>query len=177
VADSNQHGDNSEGENADVAALAQYVPDFEVELAQSDANTFRNISAVTFNPAEFHQIEHRSHPRYLVGWRVAIVNKNSGVSHTYYGRVYDVSLGGVNIWSENNLNFSDSVILLLALPARVPGNRPKIIEIAGESLYTVLTANKPIFRIGFRFVDFKTDNKAKLAQYLERVPRITLSGE
>lgn len=173
MADSNNHGND----NAGAESLWQYVPDFEVELAQSDTNTFQKIADGTFKPADFRQIEQRSHPRYLVGWRVAIVNKNSKVSHTYYGRVYDVSLGGVNIWSESNLHFSDSVILLLSMPARIPGTRPKIIEVASESLYTVLTANRPIFRIGFRFVDFKTDNKKKLEQYLQQVPRVTLSGE
>ena len=173
MAESNNHGNDDAG----TESLWQYVPDFEVELAQqSDANTFQEIAGDSFKPAEFRQIEHRLHPRYLVGWRVAVVNKNNEVSHTYYGRVYDVSLGGANIWSESNLHFSDSVILLLAMPARIPGTPPKIIEIAGESLYTVLTANRPIFRIGFRFVDFKTDNQKKLAQYLQQVPKITLSA-
>lgn len=172
MADSNKQGND----NAGTASLWEYVPDFEVELAQSDANTFQEAAGDTFKPAEFRPLEQRSHPRYLVGWRVAIVDKRSEVSHTYYGRVYDVSLGGANIWSESNLHFSDSVILLLAMPARIPGTHPKIIEIAGESLYTVLTANRPIFRIGFRFVDFKTDNQTKLAQYLQQVPKITLSA-
>lgn len=173
MADSNKQGDG----NAGTESLWQYVPDFEAELAQSAPNTFQEIDTGIFKPEDFRQLEQRSHPRYLVGWRVAIVNKNSTVSHTYYGRVYDVSLGGANIWSESNLHFSDSVILLLAMPSRVPGTPPKIIEIAGESLYTVLTANRPIFRIGFRFVDFKSGNKKKLTQYLQQVPRITLSGK
>lgn len=173
MADSNNHG----GNNAGAESLWQYVPDFEVEQAQSAPRTSGEFAVDAFKPAEFRPMEQRSHPRHLVGWRVAIVNKHNEGSHTYYGRVYDVSLGGANIWSESNLHFSDSVILLLAMPARIPGTYPKIIEIAGESLYTVLTANRPIFRIGFRFVDFKTDNKTKLAQYLQQVPKITLSGD
>lgn len=170
------NSDKHANDNAGAESLWQYVPDFEVEQAQSAPRTSEELAVDAFKPAEFRPMEQRSHPRHLVGWRVAIVNKNSEVSHTYYGRVYDVSLGGANIWSESNLHFSDSVILLLAMPARIPGTPPKIIEIAGESLYTVLTANRPIFRIGFRFVDFKTDNKTKLAQYLQQVPRVTLSG-
>ena len=70
------------------------------------------------------QIDHLSHQRYLVDWRVAIVNKNDDANDTFYGRVYDVSLAGVNIHSDYNLQFSDSVILLLSMPARTPGGRP-----------------------------------------------------
>ena len=173
MADNNKHGNNNDG----TESLWQYVPDFEAEMAQSDLNASQKIATETFQPPEFRPKEHRTHPRYLVGWRVAIVNKNSNESYTYYGRVYDVSLGGVNIWSEYNLHFSDSVILLLSMPARVPGMPPKIIEVASESLYTVLTADRPIFRIGFRFKDFKSDNQKKLAQYLQQVPKITLSSE
>ena len=173
MADSNKHGND----NAGIESLWQYVPDFEAEVVKSDPNTSQKIAADTFQPPEFRPKEHRAHPRYLVGWRVAIVNKHSDESYTYYGRVYDVSLGGVNIWSENNLHFSDSVILLLSMPSRIPGMPPKIIEVASESLYTVLTADRPIFRIGFRFKDFKSDNQKKLAQYLQQVPKITLSSE
>jgi hypothetical protein len=173
VADSDKQGDS----NAGPESLWQYVPDFEAEQAQSTPRILQEVDAGAFKPADFRPMEQRSHPRHLVGWRVAIVNKNSEASYTYYGRVYDVSLGGANIWSESNLHFSDSVILLLAMPSRVPGTPPKIIEVSGESLYTVLTANRPIFRIGFRFVDFKTDNKKKLDQYLQQVPKITLSDK
>lgn len=155
----------------------QHVPDFELELAAPAAApaTPSAPGPLLVSGPPLPRMDHRENPRYLVGWRVAIVNKNSAANQTWYGRAYDISAGGVNIHSENNLHFSDSVVLLLAMPARVPGNPPRIVEVASESLYTILMANSPVFRIGFRFSDFKKDGKRNLEQYLTTVPRVTFS--
>jgi hypothetical protein len=163
--------------NFGAGSTEQHIPDFELVLPDYIPEEEPPPSSAGLpNVFALPKAEQRTHPRYLVNWRIAIVNKSDGSSHTYYGRAYDVSLSGANIHSEYNLNFSDSVILLLSMPTRTPGKQPKIIEVSGKSLYTILMANSPIFRMGFSFANFKSDNRRELEQYLSSVPRVTSWG-
>lgn len=113
--------------------------------------------------------EHRSHPRYRVDWRVAIVNEEGENRDIFYSRAYDVSLGGVSVLSDDNLFFANSVVVLLCLPPLIPNGKVKIVEAHSRIVYTVLGASIQQFRIGIQFIDFKGDGHKVLHDHLGRL--------
>lgn len=113
--------------------------------------------------------EHRSHPRYRVDWRVAIVNEEGESRDIFYGRAYDVSLGGVSVLSDDNLFFTNSVVVLLCLPPLLPNGKVKVVEAHSRIVYTVLGASIQQFRIGIQFIKFKEDGRKALHDHLGRL--------
>lgn len=113
--------------------------------------------------------EHRSHPRYRVDWRVAIVNEEGANRDIFYSRAYDVSLGGVSVLSDDNLFFDNAVVVLLCLPPLLPNGRVKIVEAHSRIVYTVLGASIQQFRLGIQFIKFKDDGQKVLHDHLARL--------
>lgn len=111
----------------------------------------------------------RQSKRYLVNWRVAIVNEDGESHQTFYGRVHDISVGGVSIHADENLDFSQEVVVLLSIPPLVPGGGVKIIEVRCRHVYTVLAASIQKFRVGFNFRRFKGNGKRILEEHLGQI--------
>jgi hypothetical protein len=107
----------------------------------------------------------RSHRRYLVKWKIAIVYEGGSGKRTYYGRVNDISLGGLSIHCDHNIFYEDKVILLLMMPPLTPNAKPKILEITCRMIYTILSRQE--FRIGLEFLDFRKGEKKMLSERLE----------
>ncbi|MHB9117253.1 MAG: PilZ domain-containing protein [Burkholderiales bacterium] len=110
-------------------------------------------------------LEKRSYSRYVVDWRVAIVNENDEERHIFHARANDISMGGVSLLCDENVFFTQSVILLIAVPPFTYGGKEKIIEIRCRTLYTVLAASVRQFRLGFHFLEFRGDSKNVLESY------------
>ncbi len=109
--------------------------------------------------------EKRTYSRYVVDWRVAIVNENDEERHIFHARANDISMGGVSMLCDENIFFTQSVILLIAVPPFSYGGKEKIIEIRSQTLYTVLAASVRQFRLGFHFLEFRGDSKTVLESY------------
>lgn len=112
--------------------------------------------------------EKRSYSRYVIDWRVAIVNENDTERHIFHARANDISLGGVSMLCDENVFFTQSVILLIAVPPFTYGAKETIIEIRSQTLYTVLAASVRQFRLGFHFLEFRGDSKTVLESYFSR---------
>ncbi|MES2104953.1 MAG: PilZ domain-containing protein [Pseudomonadota bacterium] len=107
----------------------------------------------------------RTHKRYLVKWRMAIVYEGGNGKKTFHGRVNDISLGGLSIHCDHNVFYEGKVILLLALPPLNAGSREKILEISCRMNYTILS--QQLFRIGLEFLEFRKGDKKLLEERLE----------
>jgi hypothetical protein len=167
-----------EGEDERLEMLEQRILDLEADLEYKDQQLqklqardldFRDDATPPSPP----ETEQRAFRRHLIDWRVAVVNENSADRKTFHGRACDISLGGVSILCDHNIFFSESVILLLSMPARSPGKKPRIIEVSSQNLHTVLVLNQPLFRVGFRFLKFKRDGRHRLEEYLAQGSQCT----
>jgi hypothetical protein len=107
----------------------------------------------------------RSHRRYLVKWKIAIVYEGGSGKRTYYGRINDISLGGLSVHCDHNIFYEDKVILLLMMPPLTVGAKPKILEIGCRMIYTILSQQE--FRIGLEFLNFRKGEKSLLSERLE----------
>jgi hypothetical protein len=110
-------------------------------------------------------INKRTHTRYLVRWRVAVVYESGAGKRTFHGRVNDISLGGLSIHCDYNIFHEGKVIVLLALPPLNAGAKEKVLEISSRMHYTILS--QKMFRIGMEFLDFRTGDKRLLEERLE----------
>jgi hypothetical protein len=110
-------------------------------------------------------INKRTHTRYLVRWRVAVVYEGGEGKRTFHGRVNDISLGGLSIHCDYNIFHEGKVIVLLALPPLNAGAKEKILEINSRMNYTILS--QKMFRIGLEFLDFRSGDKRLLEERLE----------
>lgn len=107
----------------------------------------------------------RSHRRYLVKWKIAIVYEGGTGKRTYHGRINDISLGGLSIHCDHNIFYEDKVILLLMMPPLTPNAKPTILEINCRMIYTILSRQS--FRIGLEFLDFRKGERKMLSERLE----------
>jgi hypothetical protein len=110
--------------------------------------------------------EKREHQRYLVNWKVAVVNAKGGNDHVFHGRARDISMGGLCLLSDHNLNFSNSVRVLIAVPPHSPQHHPHVLEVRSKLAYTVLEKGGRHFRIGITFLEFMGDGRRVLEKRL-----------
>lgn len=115
----------------------------------------------------------RAHFRHPVHWRVAVIHDNVGKNEIYHGQTHDLSISGASIFVDQNIFLSAEVIMLLAVPPTIIGQRETIIEILCNMVYTVLDSEHSRFRIGIRFVHFKRNGKELLEEILSKraIPR------
>jgi len=110
--------------------------------------------------------EKREFKRYLVNWKVAVVNEKSGQDHVFHGRARDISMGGLCLMSDHNLNIRNSVRVLIAVPPNSPKHPPHVVEVRSKLAYTVLEKGGKQFRIGITFLEFKGDGRLMLEKRL-----------
>lgn len=101
--------------------------------------------------------EKREYKRYLVNWKVAVVNEKGGQDHTFHGRARDISLGGLCLLSDHNLNISTAVRVLIAVPSHSPSHPAHVVEVRSKLAYAVLENGGKHFRIGVTFLEFMRD--------------------
>ena len=110
--------------------------------------------------------EKREFKRFLVNWKVAVVNAKAGQDHVFHGRARDISLGGLCLMSDHNLNIRNSVRVLIAVPPNSPNHSPHVVEVRSKLAYTVLEKGGRQFRIGITFLEFKGDGRLVLEKRL-----------
>jgi len=120
----------------------------------------------------------RGAERYHVRWRIALIFDQDEHKHPLQGRTIDLSLTGTAMHTDSD-SFSDApVILLLAPPPLLYGQRQKIIEINARQVYSVYSGASSCFRLGFQFINYKDDGLQVLQEMLQfslpmrHVPRL-----
>ena len=96
------------------------------------------------------------------------MNEKNGKREFFHGRAHDISMGGLCLYSEANLTFTNSVIVLISVPPDSVKHKPHVIEVNSKISYTVLANNVTQFRIGIRFLKFKDGDKAYLEHHLSQ---------
>lgn len=100
--------------------------------------------------------EHRSEPRFRVKWHVtAWPGESTEAAH--HGFIKDISFKGVSILLEHNLKGLNTVTLHLHLPPLTVGQPPRIVEVTSKMVYTIHDSEELVFRVGFHFVQFKSE--------------------
>lgn len=117
-------------------------------------------------PADVEEEEKRVAPRFLVNWKVVVMNDVNGTRSFYHGRAYDISLGGLCLHSETNLSFTNTVIVLISVPPSSDKDKAHVIEVHSRISNTVLASDTKLFRIGISFLRFKEGDERYLKKYL-----------
>lgn len=173
-----RHKKDEESLTIDFPALS------EIESAEADwlkddnlfaADLLREVSELDANevycepepplPPNSGTEEKRVYPRFLVNWKVVVMNERNGKREFFHGRAHDISMGGLCLHSEDNLIFTNSVIVLISVPPNSPKLKPHVLEVQSKLCYTVLANDIRQFRIGIRFLKFKEGDKRYLEQY------------
>ncbi len=171
-----EHQQTEAAHAREVEELGTKVRELERELARKDAELERLRAREERKQAREKAIEeaskpapsgveHRHHPRFLVNWRVAVVNEDGENQHIFYGRAHDISLGGLGFLCDHNIYFSESVIVLISVPPRRPNDKVKIVEARARTVYSVLAASQGQFRVGMHFVEFKGTGRKVLEEH------------
>lgn len=129
----------------------------EQELGKDDAP---NPIPVPAPKSDKPQAEAREHHRYLVNWRAAIIHDGAQGKSSFYGRAHDISMDGASFCSDYNIQFTEAVILLLALPSLNAGQKKQTLEIRCKIVYCRLS--RQMFRVGLKFLGFKDEEKKLL---------------
>lgn len=106
----------------------------------------------------------RQNKRYVVRWRVAVVSENGKGKNTFYGRVNDISMGGISILCEQNIFTGDEVSLFLAMPPLNSCDKQIILKIRSQMIHAVLAGG--MFRVGLKFISFKSGDRNLLEMRL-----------
>ena len=62
----------------------------------------------------------------LVNWKVVVMNEKNGKREFFHGRAHDISMGGLCLYSETNLTFTNSVIVLISVPPDSAKQKPHV---------------------------------------------------
>jgi hypothetical protein len=120
----------------------------------------------------------RGAERYHVRWKIALVFDPQEQRHPLQGRTIDLSLTGTAMHTHSDTFTTAPVILLLAPPPLLFGQRQKIIEINARQVYSVYSGAGSCFRLGFQFTNYKDDGLRVLQEMLQfslpmrHVPRL-----
>ena len=112
----------------------------------------------------------RKHPRYIVPWEVAIVE--TGCVHSAV--VADISISGVSLFSERNLQTSSNVALTIKIPMYRKGQEV-IVGVECSVLYSMLSSDSyGKFRVGYKFLNFRKNGRQELQTAFSN--RIAIGG-
>lgn len=107
--------------------------------------------------------ERRSAGRFLVRWRAKVFA--AGHASAYEGVTCDLSQSGASIYMDHNLSINGGVLVQLVVPAAlsVPGlGRANFVEAEALHVYSILDSVHKRFRIGVKFLKFKSGEQAML---------------
>lgn len=113
--------------------------------------------------------ENRKHHRYPIHWRVVLIHKNGNENEIYHGRTHDLSLGGASIFVDHNIFMDSIVVMMLAIPPQISGQKETIIVTRCRMAHTVFDSGHGQFRIGMRFLGFKGGDKEILSHILSKL--------
>jgi hypothetical protein len=109
----------------------------------------------------------RGAERYHVRWKIALIFDQQEQRHPLQGRTIDLSLTGTAMHTHSDTFTTAPVILLLAPPPLLFGQRQKIIEINARQVYSVYSGASSCFRLGFQFINYKDDGLQVLQEMLQ----------
>lgn len=113
--------------------------------------------------------EQRAEPRFPLHLKVAIVyhqHKDASTRPTYHGKSLDISMNGLSVLVDCNINTDAEVTVLMALPPTHEATPQKIVEATAQMAYTVLSSQHDAFRIGLTFRKFQRNGAAQLREAL-----------
>ena len=109
----------------------------------------------------------RRQVRYLVRWKVAVIYDEETGRERFYGIAWDISNGGLSLYSDNNIFNEKPITLLISIPSNKVNGRSKVVEVKAVMMYTYVCSKKQRFRTGIRFKQFKDQGKKILRTALE----------
>ena len=136
----------------------------------ANRSTFPRVEKTHDAGKKANDIGKRKDYRHLLHWRVAIVNKGREQNDIYHGRTHDISLSGVSILLDRNISFTSEVIVLLAVPPVIVGQKETILEVQCSTMYTLLDSEHDQFRLGMKFIQFKGEGKIILTDIISKRP-------
>ncbi|TSA50590.1 MAG: PilZ domain-containing protein [Nitrosomonadales bacterium] len=111
--------------------------------------------------------EQRRYPRHMVYWPVVIFHeKSADKAAILHGETCEISMGGASILSEQNFSLKSLVMMQLAIPPQLLGQKTKIIEIRCRMVHAHLDARHHMFRMGFEFIELNDKYKVILNEVL-----------
>lgn len=110
----------------------------------------------------------RVEPRYRAHWRVTINFDEAQNRLPIHGYTGDLSLSGMAVHVETNVDFLPQATVVLSLPILPGEGRQKIIKIRVQLLYSVYSGSHSCFRIGLQYIDFTDNGRQVLQDRIER---------
>ncbi|MDX9707416.1 MAG: PilZ domain-containing protein [Azospira sp.] len=122
--------------------------------------------------------ELRRHPRYRLRWpAVVLLGQDVGTAPQIQARIFDLSMGGASILSEEYLRGVDRMTLFLLPPPLAVGEKPACITVRSRLVYSVHSSDHMCFRAGLQFLRFEGDSRflleERLACHLPAIDRLT----
>ncbi|MFC5301567.1 PilZ domain-containing protein [Azospira restricta] len=115
----------------------------------------------------------RSHPRYLLRWRAALVFDGQATEAAIEGKTYDLSLGGATLLTHEQVRDAGSTTLLLTPPPLLYGQPQKVIVVQARLVYSVHSDAHMCFRTGLHFIRFEDCGQRLLEDRLgQHVPAL-----
>lgn len=119
----------------------------------------------------------RNHPRYLLGWRAALVLDEHAASAAIEGKTHDLSIGGATVLTQQPVRGSGDATLLLAPPPLQCGRSEPIIVVQARLVYSVHSDAHMCFRAGLEFIRFEESGQRLLEERLvHHVPALEVFG-
>jgi len=143
------------------------TPDLGDAILVQDTPPSQN-AAISDTLAKFNVVKTqllRSHNRYLVKWKIALIHEFGGKKLSYYGKINDISENGLSMFCDYNVFFNGKVKLVMTLPPLNTGMQAQKIEVESRMVYTILSQFS--FRIGLEFLNFHDGEKKILMDRLE----------
>ncbi len=110
----------------------------------------------------------RKHPRYRVNWPAVIVKPENGKQVIVQGKTYDISLGGVCLYIDQNVFFEGELLVLLKPSVHVVNGKEIVIQVHARMINTILTSDHQHFRAGLQFLEFAGNGRDLLVADLSK---------
>lgn len=156
-----------------MAGLSQDAQDSVVGFADDETDAVasesfeENASKSASKAASKNNLQRRQESRLRVNWRVALLCNDGVQQRTIFGKAKDISLEGMSILFDENLQHQGVSRLLLEIPSHVGGAGDVFVEIQSKPIYSVLSAGS--FQVGMQFMSFANGGKSVLELQLNRL--------
>jgi c-di-GMP-binding flagellar brake protein YcgR len=105
--------------------------------------------------------DRRQFPRYSVDWQASI---KMGDTEIYHDRIYDISLGGAAIYTDENIITNEPLVMLIETPVPHFQQKTVVARIECKMRHAVLPPGQSRFYIGMHFLHFQGLEKHLLAE-------------
>lgn len=114
------------------------------------------------------EAQRRTDQRFRVRWKVGIVVGEGASRKVHVMRSHDVSVGGMAVLCNDKIPPAEKYVVLLVMPALNATSKEVVLETQAKIMYSVLDTSKDCFRLGIRFLNFKSDGQKFLRDRLEK---------